>query len=156
MSGRHHSPIFRMFVCPPHRGYSLLFCEKWSGSFYVHRVWLSYTRDWRLKVSSERQGNEDKAPCSGAQLPSQGSNRGPRVWESKVLSARPLWSYLFMLTQEVSKIPMRRSTPSRMSLMTSGGARMARISLRLSDLMLPTALLAACTCSHWDGNYDWN
>ena len=63
--------------------------EKWSGFFYVHRVWISYTRDRRLKVSSERLGNEDKAPCPRALLPGRGSNRGPPVWKSEVLTARP-------------------------------------------------------------------
>ena len=37
------------------------------GIFYVHRVFLSYTRDQRLrKFSSERLGNENKAPCPRA------------------------------------------------------------------------------------------
>ena len=62
--GRHHTSVS---VCltgwPLHRDFSLLFCEKWSGFFYVHRLWLSYMRDLWLKVSSERLGNEDKAPC---------------------------------------------------------------------------------------------
>ena len=67
-------------------------CEKWSGFFYVHRVFLSYTRDRRLKVSSERLGNEDKAPCPRALLPGRGSNRGPPVWKSEALIARPRMS----------------------------------------------------------------
>lgn len=53
--------------------------------------------------------------------------------------------YLFMLTQEVSKIPISLSTPSRMSLMVSGGALRERISDSDSVLMLPTADFAACT-----------
>ena len=44
-------------------GFLPALCDRWSGFFYVHRVWLSYTRDRRLRVSSERLGNEDKAPC---------------------------------------------------------------------------------------------
>ena len=75
-------------------------CEKWSGFFYVHRVLLSYTRDRRLKVSSERLGNEDKAPCPRTLLPGWGSNRGPPGWTSEVLTARPrqllityMWDY---------------------------------------------------------------
>ena len=42
--------------------------EKGSGFFYVHRVLLSYTRDRRLKVSSERLGSERnlKLPCPEA------------------------------------------------------------------------------------------
>ena len=32
----------------------------------MHSVFLSYTRDRRLKVCSERLGNEDKAPCPRA------------------------------------------------------------------------------------------
>ena len=64
-------------------------CEKWSGFFYVHRVLLSYTRDRRLKVSSERLGNEDKAPCPRTLLPGGGLNRGPPVWKSEVLTTRP-------------------------------------------------------------------
>ena len=70
-------------------GFLPTLCEKWSGFFYVHRVFLSYTRDRRLKVSSERLGNEDKAPCPRALLPDQGSNRGPPVWKSEALTARP-------------------------------------------------------------------
>ena len=70
-------------------GFLPTLCEKWSGFFYVHRVFLSYTRDRRLKVSSERLGNEDKAPCPRALLPGQGSNRGPPVWKSEALTARP-------------------------------------------------------------------
>ena len=63
--------------------------EKWSGFFNVHRVFLSYTQDRRLKFSFERLGNEDKAPCSRALLPGRGSNREPPVWKSKALTARP-------------------------------------------------------------------
>ena len=70
-------------------GFLPALCEKWSGFFYVHRVWLSYTRDRRLKVSSESLGNEDNAPCPRALLPGRGSNRGPLVWKSEVLTARP-------------------------------------------------------------------
>ena len=73
--GRHHTPVS---VCltgwPLHLDFSLLFCEKWSGFFNVHRVWLSYTWDWRLKVSYERLGNEDKAPCQRALLPRRDLN----------------------------------------------------------------------------------
>lgn len=54
-------------------------------------------------------------------------------------------SYLFMLTQEVSKMPISRSTPSRMSLMTSGGMRRERISDKASGLMFPTACFASST-----------
>ena len=39
-------------------------CEKWSGFFNVHRVWLSFGR----------LGNEDKAPCRSALLPRWDSN----------------------------------------------------------------------------------
>ena len=70
-------------------GFLPTLCEKWSGFFYVHRVFLSYTRDRRLKVSSERLGNEDKAPCPRALLPGRGSNRRPPVWKSEALTARP-------------------------------------------------------------------
>ena len=70
-------------------GFLPALCEKWSGFFYVHRVWLPYTQDRRLKVSSEKLGNEDKAPCPRALLPGRGSNRGPPVWKSEVLTARP-------------------------------------------------------------------
>ena len=60
----HLSPIFQLLsVRPLHQDFSLLFCEKWSGFFNVHRVWLSYTWDPQLNVSYERLGNEDKAPC---------------------------------------------------------------------------------------------
>ena len=70
-------------------GFLPTLCEKWSGFFYMHRVFLSYTRDRRFKVSSERLGNEDKVPCPRALLPGQGSNRGPPVWKSEALTARP-------------------------------------------------------------------
>ena len=73
--GRHHSPVsVCLTVWPLHRDFSLLSCEEWSAFFYIHRVWLSYTRDRLLKVSSERLGNEDKAPCQRALLPRQDSN----------------------------------------------------------------------------------
>ena len=68
-------------------GFLPTLCEKWSGFFYVHRVFLSYTRDRRLKVSSERLGNEDKAPCPRALLPGRGSNRG-----LPVATTAPFWS----------------------------------------------------------------
>ena len=56
----------------------------WGVSFDLYcRVFLSYTRDRRLKVSSERLGNEDKEPCPRALLPGWGSNRGPPVWKSE-------------------------------------------------------------------------
>ena len=64
-------------------------CEKWSGFFYVHWEFLSYTRDRRLKDSSERLCNEDKATCPRALLPGRGSNRGPPVWKSEALTAQP-------------------------------------------------------------------
>ena len=68
--GRHHTPVsVCLTVWPLHRDFSLLVCEKWSELFYVHRVWLSYTRDRRLKVHSERLVNEDKAPYQRALLP---------------------------------------------------------------------------------------
>ena len=96
--GRHHSPVsVCLTVWPLHRDFSLLFCEKWSGFFYVHRVWLSYTQDRRLKVSSERLGNEDKAPCQRGLLPTvcRGgiwTHAEPPVWKFAVytLALRPL------------------------------------------------------------------
>ena len=85
-----HPSIAAGFYCQTTSpGFLPTLCEKWSGFFYVHTVWLSYTRDRRLKVSSERLGNEDKAPCPRALLPGRGSNRGPPVWKSEVLTARP-------------------------------------------------------------------
>ena len=86
-----HPSIAAGFYClTTSPGFLPALCEKWSGFFYVHMVWLSYTRDRRrLKVSSERLGNEDKAPCPRALLPGRGSNRGPPVWKSEVLTARP-------------------------------------------------------------------
>lgn len=50
-----------------------------------------------------------------------------------------------MLTQDISKIPINLNTPSRMSLITSGGIRRERISERDSGLMFPTASLASLT-----------
>ena len=56
----------------------------------MHRAWLSYTRDWRLKISSERLGNEDKVPCQRAQLLQWDSNshrnlRYGSLWSSLAL-----------------------------------------------------------------------
>ena len=86
----HHPNIAAGFCClATSPGFLPTLCEKWSGFFYVHRVFLSYTRDRRLKVSSERLGKEDKAPCPRALLPGRGSNRGPPVWKSEALTARP-------------------------------------------------------------------
>ena len=86
----HHPNIAAGLCClATSPGFLPTLCEKWSGFFYVHRVFLSYTRDRRLKVSSERLGNEDKAPCPRALLPGRGSNRGPPVWKSEALTARP-------------------------------------------------------------------
>ena len=99
MRGRHHTPVsICLSVWPLHRDFSLLFCEKWSGFFYVHRVRLSYTQDRRLKVSSERLGNDDKAPCQRALLPRGIWTRTePPVWKFAVytltvytLTLRPL------------------------------------------------------------------
>ena len=85
----HHPNIAAVCtVWPLHQDFSYSLREvKWV--LYVHRVFLSYTRDRRLKVSSERLGNEDKAPCPRALLAGRGSNRGPPVWKSEALIARP-------------------------------------------------------------------
>ena len=86
----HHPNIAAGLCClATSPGFLPTLCEKWSGFFYVHRVFPSYTRDRRLRVSSERLGNEDKAPCPRALLPGRGSNRGPPVWKSEALTARP-------------------------------------------------------------------
>ena len=86
----HHPNIAAGLYClATSPGFLPTLCEKWSGFFYMHRVFLSYTRDQRLKVSSKRLGNEDKAPCPRALLPGRGSNRGPPVWKSEALTARP-------------------------------------------------------------------
>ena len=51
----HHPNIAAGLYClATSPGFLPTLCEKWSGFFYVHRVFLSYTRDRRLKVSSER------------------------------------------------------------------------------------------------------
>lgn len=50
-----------------------------------------------------------------------------------------------MLTHDVSKIPIRRRTPSRMSLIMSGGIRSDRISNKASGFIFPTANLASLT-----------
>lgn len=50
---------------------------------------------------------------------------------------------IFMLFQEVSCIPISRNTPSKMSRMTSGGARSDRISDNDSGFMFPTAARAS-------------
>ena len=85
----HHPNIAAGLCClATSPGFLPTLCEKWSGFFYVHRVFLSYTRDRRLKVSDERIGNEDKAPCPRALLPGRGSNRGPPVWKPEALTAR--------------------------------------------------------------------
>ena len=84
----HHPNIAAGLYClATSPGFLPTLCEKWSGFFYVHRVFLYYTRDRRLRVSSERLGNEDKAPCPRALLPGRASNRGPPVWKSEALTA---------------------------------------------------------------------
>ena len=40
-------------------------------------------------LKSPPKDNEDKAPCPRALLPGRGSNRGPPVWKSEALTARP-------------------------------------------------------------------
>ena len=51
----HHPNIAAGLCClATSSGFLPTLCEKWSGFFYMHRVFLSYTRDRRLKVSSER------------------------------------------------------------------------------------------------------
>ena len=50
-----------------------------------------------------------------------------------------------MLTQDVSKTPISLRTASKISRMTSGGMRRARISERDSGLMSPTASFASWT-----------
>lgn len=47
-----------------------------------------------------------------------------------------------MLTHDVSNMPMSLKTPSRISLITSGGALKDLISDNASDLIFPTADLA--------------
>lgn len=49
----------------------------------------------------------------------------------------------FILFQDVSCVPINLKTPSKISLITSGGARKDRISDKESALILPTAALAA-------------
>lgn len=51
----------------------------------------------------------------------------------------------FMLDQEVSRIPIRHRTASKISLMIFGGTRSDRISVKASGLMFPTACWAAST-----------
>ena len=77
--------------------------------FYVHRVLLSYTRDRRLKFSSKRLGNEDKASCPRPLLPGQGSNRGPPAWKSEALTARP--RQLLKHTQHILHILLGTQLP---------------------------------------------
>ena len=51
----HHPNIAAGLYClATSPGFLPTHCEKWSGFFYVHWVFLSYTLDRRLKVSSER------------------------------------------------------------------------------------------------------
>ena len=75
----HHSNIAAGLYClTTSPGFLPTLCK--SGFFYVHRVFLSYTQDWWLKVSSDKLGNEDKAPCPRTILPCRGSNRGLPVY----------------------------------------------------------------------------
>ena len=77
----------------------------------------------------------------------EAENKSQQVQDISLLGSQRLSkllsTHLFMLTQVVSNIPMRRSTPSSMSRITSGGLRKARISDRVWGLMLPTAFCAA-------------
>ena len=84
------------------------FHEKCRGFFNVHRVWLSYTRDRRLKVSSERLGNEDKAPCLRAQLPWLGFEPGTSTLSVRGLirsaTAAPLQVQSVNLVQDLGLV----------------------------------------------------
>ena len=68
----HHPNSAGLYCLATSPGFLPTLCEKWSGFFYVHKLFLSYTRDQWLKVSSERLGNEDKAPCPRTLLPGRG------------------------------------------------------------------------------------
>ena len=95
----HHPSIAAGLYClTTSPGFLPALYEKWSWFFYMNGVLLSYTRDWRLKVSSERLGNEDKAPCPRVLLQGRGLNRGPPVWKSEVLTARPKQLLYFVRT----------------------------------------------------------
>ena len=115
----HHPNIAAGLCClATSPGFLPTLCEKWSGFFYVHRVFLSYTRDRQLKVSSERLGNEDKAPCPRVLLPGRGSNRGPPVWKSEALTARPRqllfsndWWKFIQIHQYYTMALMAKSNP---------------------------------------------
>ena len=73
----HHPNIAAGLYClATSPGFFPTLCEKWSGFFDVHRVFLSYTRDRRLKVSSERLGNEDKVHCPRALYCRAGARTG--------------------------------------------------------------------------------
>ena len=56
----HHPNIAAGLYClATSPGFLPTLCEKWSGFFYVHMVFLSYTRDRRLKVSPNDDDNDD-------------------------------------------------------------------------------------------------
>lgn len=67
-----------------------------------------------------------------------------RASKNLMSSLTPLFARnVFMLFHDVSCMPISRSTPSNMSLITSGGARSDRISVSASDFMLLTAAWAS-------------
>ena len=79
-----------LFVClTTSPGFLPALCERWSGLFYVHWILLPFGWDWQLKVSSERLGNEDKAPCPRALLSDRGSKQKTPVWKSEISTAWP-------------------------------------------------------------------
>ena len=91
----HHPNIAAGLYClATSPGFLPTLCEKWSGFFYVHRVFLSYTRDRRDGLKSPPKdyiGNADKAPCPRA-LYCRGPGLEPGtsgIWKSEALTARP-------------------------------------------------------------------
>ena len=87
-------------------GFLPTLCEKRSGFFYVHRVFLSYTRDRRLKVSSERLGNENKVPCPRALLPGR-ARTGDLRYGSPSLTARPRQNAFWIWDEVIYNFKLR-------------------------------------------------
>ena len=69
----------------------ILFARSGVGSFTCIESYISpiHGTDGLKSPPKDYIGNEDKAPCPRALLPGRGSNRGPPVWKSEALTARP-------------------------------------------------------------------
>lgn len=108
------------------------------------------------------ESNESRFDSSSFSTESLLASEILRASKNRMSSLTPLLARnVFMLFHDVSCMPISRSTPSSMSLITSGGARSDLISVSASDLMLLTAAWASSirgsTCaSSWSISFFLN